>query len=35
MYGKNVEDLVLKVLFGIIIKNVEIDEVLVDFVEDG
>lgn len=35
MYGKNVEDLVLKVLFGIIIKNVEIDEVLVDLVEDG
>ncbi|SAO21361.1 GTPase ObgE [Staphylococcus aureus] len=35
MHGKNAEDLVLKVPPGTIIKNVETDEVLADFVEDG
>ncbi|HDI7398088.1 TPA: GTPase ObgE [Staphylococcus aureus] len=35
MYGKNAEDLVLKVPPGTIIKNVETDEVLADLVEDG
>lgn len=35
MYGRNVEDLVLKVLLGIIIKSVESEEVFVDLVEDG
>lgn len=35
MHGKNVEDLVLKVPPGTIIKNVETDEVLADLVEDG
>lgn len=35
MHGKNAEDLVLKVPPGTIIKNVEIDEVLADLVEDG
>lgn len=35
MYGKDGEDLIIKVFVGIVIKDVEIGEIIVDLLREG